>query len=125
MYELADGYRHASRLMTEHIKMLENTGKNLALANVLRAHRRELNKLAELCEHYYERGYWRDEAYTFNKSNNRRIRAVVQRVPKYKRRDDGETQKKSKYGHTKRVDSETARDAVDVLICRLFTGKSG
>ena len=72
--ELSQTYREAAKPLRERLKQLRLelvTQTNPQIAFYIR--RRidqmtpiltQLNELAELTEHYYERGYWRNEKYT-------------------------------------------------------------
>ena len=72
--ELSWDYRAAAQLLRQRLRELRQREKTatdaderfwlarrkLALGEMLR----QMNELAELTEHYYERGYWRSEKYT-------------------------------------------------------------
>ena len=72
--ELSAQYEHSAQLLRVRISELRRQKKMTqdaqelfwlerrmaALAPMLR----QMNELAELTEHYYERGYWRSEKYT-------------------------------------------------------------
>ena len=74
MEALSETYRAAAKPLRERLKQLRLelvTQTNPQIAFCIR--RRidqmtpiltQLNELAELTEHYYERGYWRNEKYT-------------------------------------------------------------
>lgn len=72
--ELSETYREAAKPIRERLKQLRMelvTETNPQIVFCLK-HRiaqmtpilTQLNELAELTEHYYERGYWRNEKYT-------------------------------------------------------------
>ena len=86
---------------------------------------RELRKIRELCERYYEKGYWRDEKYTFNpprSGNPGRGRAVAKVAGRGKRGEHGPAAKESGVGHSGGVDAQAAGDLADVFIRKFVTG---
>ena len=72
--ELSETYREAAKPLRERLKQLRMelvTETNPQIAFCLKTRiaqmtpiLTQLNELAELTEHYYERGYWRNETYT-------------------------------------------------------------
>ena len=72
--ELSETYREAAKPLRERLKQLRmelvtETNPQIALSLKTRIAQMtpiltQLNELAELTEHYYERGYWRNEKYT-------------------------------------------------------------
>ena len=72
--ELSETYREAAKPLRERLKQLRMelvTETNPQIAFCLKTRiaqmtpiLTQLNELAELTEHYYERGYWRSEKYT-------------------------------------------------------------
>ena len=69
--ELSQDYRAAAQPLPEQLRQREKMAtdaderfwlsrRKLALGEMLR----QMNELADLTEHYYERGYWRSEKYT-------------------------------------------------------------
>ena len=71
--ELSETYREAAKPLRERLKQLRmgrvtETKPQIALCLKNRIAQMtpiltQLNELAELTEHYYERGYWRSEKY--------------------------------------------------------------
>ena len=74
MEELSETYREAAKPLRERLKQLRmelvmETNPQIAFCLKTRIAQMtpiltQLNELAELTEHYYERGYWRNEKYT-------------------------------------------------------------
>ena len=72
--QLSPAYRHAADLLRGRIRLLRQQLKQETdpekiwhlkqRINALRPMLEEMNELAELTEHYYERGYYRSEKYT-------------------------------------------------------------
>ena len=66
--ELSETYRQAAKPLRDRLKQLRMelvTETDPQTAFCLRTRiLTQLNELAELTEHYYERGYWRSEKYT-------------------------------------------------------------
>lgn len=72
--QIASGYRQAAAPLRRRLRELRQALKTADdPEEIFRLRRRiaeltpmlsECNALAELCEHYYERGYYRDERYT-------------------------------------------------------------
>lgn len=72
--ELSKTYREAAKPLQERLKQLRvelvtETNPQIAFCLKQRIAQMtpiltQLNELAELTEHYYERGYWRSEKYT-------------------------------------------------------------
>lgn len=72
--ELSMGYREAAGMLRERLRLLRQRKKIVTDQEELWHIQREIaeltpiltqmNELAELTEHYYEKGYWRDEKYT-------------------------------------------------------------
>ena len=75
MEELSETYREAAKPLRERLKQLRmelvtETNPQIALSLKPRIAQMtpiltQVNELAELTEHYYERGYWRNEKYCF------------------------------------------------------------
>lgn len=73
--EISDGYRQAAGKISARLAVLRALAKEETDAEVLWHIKREiaeltpvltqLNELAELTAHYYERGYYRNEKYCF------------------------------------------------------------
>jgi hypothetical protein len=74
LQELTPAYRHAADLLRSRIRLLrrqlkqetdpEQIWRLQRRINALRPMLEEMNELAELTEHYYDRGYYRNEKYT-------------------------------------------------------------
>ena len=72
--ELSETYREAAEPLRKRLKQLRmelvtQTNPQIALCLKTRIAQMapiltQLNELAELTEHYYDRGYWRNEKYT-------------------------------------------------------------
>ena len=72
--ELSMGYREAGAMLSARLHLLRQRKKTTADQEELWHIQREIaeltpiltqmNELAELTEHYYEKGYWRNEKYT-------------------------------------------------------------
>ena len=72
--ELSETYREAAEPLRKRLKLLRMelvTQTNPQIAFCLKTRiaqmapiLTQLNELAELTEHYYDRGYWRNEKYT-------------------------------------------------------------
>ena len=72
--ELSETYRQAAKPLRDRLKQLRmelvtETDPQTAFCLRMRISQMtpiltQLNELAELTEHYYERGYWRSEKYT-------------------------------------------------------------
>lgn len=91
----------------------------------LEATLRELRKVRELCERYYEKGYWRDEKYTFNpprSGNPGRRRAVAKGNGGDQRGKPGPIAEKPDNGNSGGIDSETAGDLAAAFIRRFIPG---
>ena len=85
---------------------------------------RELRKVRELCERYYEKGYWRDEKYTFNpprSGNPGRRRAVAKRDGGDQRGKHGSVAEKPDTGNSRGSDPTAAGNLADDFIRRLIT----
>lgn len=73
--QIAEGYREAAVPLRNRLRQLRQALKTAEdPEEIFHLKRRiaeltpmltECNALAELCAHYYERGYYRDERYTF------------------------------------------------------------
>ena len=74
LQQLSPAYRHAADLLRGRIRLLRQQLKQETdpykiwqlkqRINALRPMLVEMNDLAELTEHYYDRGYYRNEKYT-------------------------------------------------------------
>ena len=72
MEELSETYREAAKPLRERLKQLRMELVTQTNPEVVFSLKRriaqmtptQLNELAELTAHYYERGYWRSEKYT-------------------------------------------------------------
>ena len=66
--EIAAGYRDAARRVSARADALKDAARTSPYAArdraVLLEVKRDLVRLGYHCEHYYERGYWRNEKYT-------------------------------------------------------------
>ncbi len=72
--EMSGDYRHAASLLRNRLKVLRGRlAKETDPENIWHLRRRiaeltpiltQMNELAELTEHYYDRGYYRNEKYT-------------------------------------------------------------
>lgn len=84
---------------------------------------RELRQIRELCERYYEKGFWRDDKYTFNPKPGcaGRSRAVAKRNRRRQPREPGPTSEKSGDGYSGGANTAAAGALADELIRRLIT----
>lgn len=74
MAELSESYRQSARLLRERLQLLRILHKQTDDPQVrwelsrriadLEPMLTQVNELAELTAHYYDRGYWRSEKYT-------------------------------------------------------------
>ena len=72
--DLSPGYREAARSLQQQLKVLRGRLPEAETAEefwqlkhriaVLSPMLTQMNELAELTAHYYDRGYWRNEKYT-------------------------------------------------------------
>ena len=86
---------------------------------------RELRKVRELCERYYERGFWRDEKYTFNPArsgNPGRGRTLAKGSGGQQRGKPSQAAEKFSSGHPGGTDAQAARNLADDLIRRFIAG---
>ena len=74
MQEISAEYRTSAALLSARLKQLRQKMKEAHDAETIWQLKRriaeltpiltQMNELAELTEHYYDKGYWRDEKYT-------------------------------------------------------------
>jgi len=113
-------YQEAAQIISDKIKLLKpGRPANDPELNALYKLRSEIRKVGEICENYYEKGYWRDDRFCFTVSKQRR-RRVVTGVPKrhreYERRSLAAGEKRIEQSDTDRIDGQTAGILVDAIL---------
>jgi len=117
---LDSGHFHPTEIISDKIKLLKpGRPANDPELNALYKLRSEIRKVGEICENYYEKGYWRDDRFCFTVSKQRR-RRVVTGVPKrhreYERRSLAAGEKRIEQSDTDRIDGQTAGILVDAIL---------
>lgn len=118
--EMSVEYQEAAQIISDKIKLLKpGRPANDPELNALYKLRSEIRKVGEICENYYEKGYWRDDRFCFTVSKQRR-RRVVTEVPKrhreYERRSLAAGEKRIEQSDTDRIDGQTAGILVDAIL---------
>lgn len=72
--ELAQEYRESRELLVKRIKEIEDKGigEHDEELKLLYSMARDISAVIQVLEHYYERGYWRNEDYTLNARKSRK-----------------------------------------------------
>lgn len=133
LYELATGYDDADERLTKRITELRaevllpgtDTAEITRRIHYLSKVRTEVRRTGELCRRYYEKGFWRDAAYTFNLSSRGNARKsfnvasgarrdqrqfLTARTPEPPESDPG------------RLDGATADHVVDAILAGILYG---
>ena len=64
--EMSVEYQEAAQIISDKIKLLKpGRPANDPELNALYKLRSEIRKVGEICENYYEKGYWRDDRFCF------------------------------------------------------------
>ena len=118
--EMSVEYQEAAQIISDKIKLLKpGRPANDPELNALYRLRSEIRKVGEICENYYEKGYWRDDRFCFTVSKQR-SRRVVTGVPKrhreYERRSLVAGEKRIEQSDTDRIDGQTAGILVDAIL---------
>ena len=128
--EIAQGYRDAlSKISARQAQLQEqlNSAPDYTTRQELRhllVLKRDLRELAELCERYYERGYWRSKKYTSNPAARRNPgchRKVAKRERGGQRRSSSQTAEESGQSNPGRANSAAERTAADALLRQFFS----
>lgn len=115
--EMAAGYRIASGLVSTKIDVRRAEGATQTEINRLKSLNRELRKVAEICERYYERGYWLDDKYTCNTGGHSRSAGRVQPGKRgNKQRTKGKAQAKPQNRNPGGSDTQAAGDAASAIL---------
>lgn len=127
--EIAMGYREAAEKISARqefykAQLLEGADQvTQSKERSLRQLKNDLLSLAELCDRYYERGYWRDARYTSNpppRGSAGRNRAVAEGRGCGQRRHSGEAQKEPCLGDSAGIDPAATKAAVDAILRQLL-----
>ena len=126
MYEMSEGYAEAIDKINVRLKFLriDKDANSMEIRHLMMV-RKDLAKIEEICRKYYERGYWVDSAFSFNKAPaiHRKGRPIVDgRKSGDKRTGCPKVEKKPDYSNTGGTDREAASNAADVIIGWFVSG---